>query len=118
MLERHFTDTKERKGEDIICSMDIKECKELIEQSAEIQKMRGGKKEAAKEEQVTIEFAFSTLVAKNDIPEGTVLTRDLFETKRPYLKGILASDMNLVIGKKTLSHIPQGSHFEWSDIEK
>ena len=118
VLERHFTDTKDRKGEDIICSMDIKECSELILQSKEVQKMRGGKKEAAKEEQVTIEFAFSTLVAKNDIPSGTVLTRELFDTKRPYLKGILASDMDLVIGKKTINPISKGSHFEWSDIEK
>ena len=67
---------------------------------------------------LTIEFAFSTLVAKNDIPVGTLLTRELFETKRPYLKGILAADMNLVIGKKTLNPISKGSHFEWSDIEK
>jgi N-acetylneuraminate synthase len=116
VLERHFTDTKERKGEDIICSMDIKECKELIEQSAEVQKMRGGKKEAAKEEKVTIEFAFSTLVAANDIPAGTCLTREMFETKRPYLKGILASDMDKVIGRTTANNILKGQHFEWNDL--
>lgn len=117
VLERHFTDTKQRKGEDIICSMDIEECKALIEQSAEIQKMRGGKKEAAQEEQVTIEFAFSTLVAFDDIPAGTILTRNMFETKRPYLKGILASDMNKVIGKRTNKPIEKGSHFEWEDLD-
>ena len=31
IIERHYTDTKNRKGPDIICSMDEKECKELID---------------------------------------------------------------------------------------
>ena len=116
VLERHFTDTKERYGEDIICSMDIKECQELIAQSAEIQKMRGGKKEATQEEKITIEFAFNTLVAAKDIAEGNILTRDMVYTKRPSLKGILAADMDKAIGKKTNKLIPAGSHIEWSDL--
>ena len=116
ILERHFTDTKQRKGEDIICSMDIKECKELIQNSAEIQKMRGGSKVAAQEEKVTIEFAFSTLVAARDIEEGEILTREMFKTKRPSLKGILAADMTKAIGKKTKNHIPLGTHIDWSDL--
>lgn len=116
VLERHFTDTKERKGEDIICSMNIKECQELIQSSAEIQKMRGGTKEAAKEEKVTIEFAFSTLVAAEDIPEGTTLTREMVKTQRPSLKGILAADMEKALGKKTTRIIQKGSHIDWSDL--
>ena len=31
IIERHFTDTKKRKGPDIVCSMDEKECKELLD---------------------------------------------------------------------------------------
>ena len=116
VLERHFTDTKERRGEDIICSMDIQECHDLIVQSAEIQKMRGGTKIAAKEEKVTIEFAFSTLVAARDIEKGETLTREMLKTKRPSLKGILASDMHKAIGKTTNTFISAGTHIEWSDL--
>ncbi len=116
VLERHFTDTMERKGEDIVCSMDEEACRALITQSAEIACMRGGRKQAAEAEQVTIEFAFSTLVAERDIPAGTVLTRADLTTRRPYLGGVLASEMPNVIGRVTKVTIPAGEHLEWTDL--
>ena len=117
VLERHFTDTKERKGEDIICSMDIDECVSLIKNSAEIAKMRGGRKEALSEEQVTIEFAFSTLVARCNLIAGHQITREDLTTKRPFITGILASDMNKVIGKTLVKDISVGNHIHWDDIQ-
>ena len=45
ILERHFTDSKDRKGPDIINSMDEKECKELIKGCNILFEQRGGKKE-------------------------------------------------------------------------
>ncbi|RKJ31603.1 polyhydroxyalkanoate biosynthesis repressor PhaR, partial [Butyricicoccus sp. 1XD8-22] len=69
ILERHFTDSKDRPGPDIICSMDPGELNQLIVGSKEIALMLGGKKEAATEEQVTIDFAFATVVAIKDISE-------------------------------------------------
>ncbi len=113
VLERHFTDTMDRKGEDIVCSMDENACCELIQQSAEIAQMRGGKKQAAEAEQVTIEFAFSTIVLEKDIPAGTVLTRADLTTRRPYLGGILASDMDKIIGRTVKVAVPAGEHLEW-----
>ncbi len=116
ILERHFTDTKDRTGEDIVCSMDIDECRSLIKDSAEIAKMRGGNKTALPEEQVTIEFAFSTIVAAKDIPAGHIITPEDLTTKRPYLSGILASDMDRVIGQTAILPIKAGTHLEWKDI--
>lgn len=65
MIERHFSDTMDRQGPDIICSMDENALKELITQSEQMALMRGlnAKKEAAKEEQVTIDFAFASIVS-------------------------------------------------------
>ncbi|MGN1063150.1 MAG: N-acetylneuraminate synthase family protein, partial [Alphaproteobacteria bacterium] len=117
VLERHFTDTKTRKGEDIICSMDINECRDLIAGSAEIARMRGGHKEPLPEERVTIEFAFSTLVAARDIPAGQVLTRADLTTKRPYIQGIPASQMDQVIGRRTRRAIAGGTHVVWEDLD-
>ena len=57
ILERHFTDHMQRTGPDIVCSMDEKATSELIVSSNEMWQMRGGTKEPAKEEQVTIDFA-------------------------------------------------------------
>jgi N-acetylneuraminate synthase len=42
ILERHFTDNMNRPGPDIVCSMDVTACKELIEGSRIIAQQRGG----------------------------------------------------------------------------
>jgi sialic acid synthase SpsE len=63
ILERHFTDTKNRKGPDIICSADKEELKKLIDGTNEIFLMRGGSKIPLPEEKVTIDFAYATIVS-------------------------------------------------------
>lgn len=117
VLERHFTDTKQRIGEDIICSMTPEECHDLIRNSHEIFLMRNGHKEASKEEAVTIKFAFSTLIANKDLECGHILEESDIATKRPYVTGILAKDIDKVIGKKIIFPLKKGQHLEWSDIE-
>lgn len=76
MIERHFSDTMDRQGPDIICSMDENALKELITQSEQMALMRGlnAKKEAAKEEQVTIDFAFASIVSIQPIKKGETLS--------------------------------------------
>ncbi len=76
ILERHFTDKMERIGPDIVNSMDPTYLKELINGSQEIATMRGGEKEAAKEEQPTIDFAFATVVTINPIKKGELFTKE------------------------------------------
>lgn len=83
VLERHFTDTKKRVGPDIICSADEKELKDLITGSKEIFYMRGGKKEALKEEKVTIDFAYATIVSIMPIKKGEKITEKNIWVKRP-----------------------------------
>lgn len=118
ILERHFTDSKDRPGPDILCSMDPKELKELIEGSTEISQMRGGKKEAAKEEQVTIDFAFATVVAIKDIKAGEILTKENIWAKRPGTGEIKAEHFNSLLGKRVKNHIGNDEHLKWEDIEE
>lgn len=117
ILERHFTDSMDRKGPDIVCSMDPKALKELIEGSTEIAQMRGGKKEAAAEEQVTIDFAFATVVAIKDIKAGDVLTKENIWVKRPGIGEIKAKDFNSIIGKRAVKDIDNDQHLSWNDFE-
>lgn len=105
VLERHFTDSKERQGPDICCSMDAKECAELIFQSARMAKMRGGKKEAAEEEQVTIDFAYASVVTIKEIEKGEVFTSDNIWVKRPGTGDFLADDYESLIGKTSTVNI-------------
>jgi N-acetylneuraminate synthase len=117
ILERHFTDKIERLGPDIINSMDPIALQELIYGSAEIALMRGGKKEATKEEQVTIDFAFATVVTIKPIKKGEVLTKENIWVKRPGTGEILADDYNKLLGKKINKDIGNDEHLSWEDID-
>jgi N-acetylneuraminate synthase len=116
ILERHFTDKMERPGPDIINSMDPIALQELIYGSAEIALMRGGKKEAAKEEQVTIDFAFATVVTIKPIKKYEILTKENIWVKRPGTGEILADDYNNLLGKKVNKDIGNDEHLSWEDI--
>ena len=116
ILERHFTDSKDRNGPDIICSMDPIDLKSLIEGSNEIAKMRGGKKEAAREETVTMDFAFATVVATKHISKGEILTTDNIWVKRPGIGEIKAEDYSSLLGKRSTREIGIDEHLSWRDI--
>jgi N-acetylneuraminate synthase len=118
ILERHFTDTMQRTGPDIVCSMDEPTTKELICSSNEIWQMRGGTKEPAQEEQVTIDFAFATVCAIANIKQGEVFTKDNIWVKRPGTGKILAVYFEDVLGKRATRNIENDEQLSWEDIEK
>jgi sialic acid synthase SpsE len=118
ILERHFTDKMDRPGPDIINSMDPIALKELIIGSSEIALMRGGKKEAAIEEQVTIDFAFATVVSIKSIKKGEILTKDNIWVKRPGTGPIKAEYYSSLLGKIVNRDISDDEHISWTDINE
>lgn len=118
VLERHFTDKMERSGPDIINSMDPIALKELIIGSEEIAKMRGGKKEASVEEQVTINFAFATVVTIRPIKTGEKLTIENIWVKRPGTGEIRAEQYDSLLGKTVNQDIEQDVHLKWEQINE
>ncbi len=116
LVERHFIDDKSRSGPDIVCSMDEQDLKELIVAAENINKMMGGKKEAAKEEQVTIDFAFATVVAIRDIKAGEVFTKENIWVKRPGTGEILAEDYDNVLGKIAAVDVGNDEQISWNMI--
>jgi N-acetylneuraminate synthase len=117
ILERHFTDHMNRTGPDIICSMDEQATRELIVNSAELAQMRGGIKEPAVEEQVTIDFAFATVCSIKAIRKGDILTKDSIWVKRPGTGKILAEHFNDVLGKVAVRDIENDEQLDFSDYE-
>ncbi|WP_372938440.1 N-acetylneuraminate synthase family protein, partial [Seonamhaeicola sp.] len=117
ILERHFTDTMQRKGPDIVCSMDESACKNLIVDSKEIALMRGGTKAPTREEQVTIDFAFATVCSISNIKKGAIFTKHNIWVKRPGTGGILAEHFENVLGKKASRNIVNDEQLTWEDIE-
>lgn len=116
ILERHFTDNMDRPGPDIVCSMDPKALKELIEGSKILKQERGGKKGLIEEEQVTIDFAYASVVTIDNIAEGEEFTEKNIWVKRPGTGEILAEDYNNVLGKKAAKALEKDIHVNWSDI--
>lgn len=116
ILERHFTDSFEREGPDIINSMDPVQLSSLRKESELMFEMRGGSKEMPiKEEQDTRDFAFATLVALKDIKKGDILTEDNCIPKRPSKGDIYAYEYYEYLGRSALTYIKEGSHLqkEW-----
>jgi N-acetylneuraminate synthase len=116
ILERHFTDHMQRTGPDIVCSMDETECANLISASEEIWKMRGGTKEPAKEEQITIDFAFATVCTIKPIKKGALFTTENIWVKRPGTGEILAEKFNEVLGKRASKDIKYDAQLTKQDI--
>jgi sialic acid synthase SpsE len=116
ILERHFTDSMARVGPDIINSMDPESLSNLIEGSKELALMRGGTKMAVKEEQVTIDFAFATVVSIRDINKGEEFTLDNIWVKRPGTGEILADSLNSILGKVAAKDIKSDRHLKLNDV--
>lgn len=117
ILERHFTDSMDRPGPDIICSMDEQACHELIQGAKILQLQRGGRKGPAEEEKVTIDFAFATICTIQPIKAGDTFTKENIWVKRPGKGGILAEHFEEVLGKKATKDIKVDVQIVWDDIE-
>ena len=116
IIEKHFTDNHKRKGPDISCSMDINECKDLIKGSEILFRERGGKKNIIKEEKVTSDFAFATVVTINNIKKGQRLNHKNIWVKRPGTGQIRASEFHKILGKKVNKDIKIDTHLKFRDI--
>jgi N-acetylneuraminate synthase len=118
IVERHFTDSMNRVGPDIVNSMNPQALSELIHGSNELAKMRGGKKELAKEEHITSNFAFATVVTIKNVKKGELFTKDNIWVKRPGIGEIKAKDYSKILGKIAFTHIENDQHLRLRDVKK
>jgi N-acetylneuraminate synthase len=118
IIEKHFSDSKQRKGPDIICSMDSKELF-LLKKSAEIIYFSSGSnKKISKIEKKTANFAFSSVVSIKNINKGEKLSKKNIWVKRPGLGDFLARDFKKLLGKKTKKFIMKNNFIKKNEIYK
>ena len=117
IVERHFIDKMDRPGPDIVCSMDEEACAELITAAHDVFKMFGGRKEATKEEQVTIDFAFASVVTIKPIKAGDTFTKENIWVKRPGTGEIIAEKYEDILGRKAKTDIDNDKQLEWRMVE-
>lgn len=108
ILERHFTDSMDREGPDILCSMDPRALAELIEGSRIIHAARGGEKGPVDAEAPTIAFAFASVVATKDIAAGDPLTEENIWVKRPGGGDFGVLDYESLLGRRARHPIKRG----------
>ena len=116
ILERHFTDTMDREGPDIVCSMDEEACRDLIGASKILHLELGGSKGPVSEEQVTMDFAFATVVSIDRIAKGETFTEKNIWVKRPGTGAIKAERFDSLLGRKANRDIEPDTHLSDDDI--
>lgn len=105
VIEKHFTLNKNLPGPDHKASLDPNELKEMVRGIRMVEKALGSHMKAPMESELNIrDIARKSIVAKMDIPAGTVISKDLIAFKRPGT-GIAPKYANIVIGKITKQKI-------------
>lgn len=117
IIERHFTDTRYRKGPDISCSMDPAELKYLIDISAEIAIARSNPKKRSSNEESVYKFARGSIVADKKLQAGVQIKEDDIWARRPGNGEISVEYFYELIGKKVIRDIEKNEQLKWLDIE-
>ena len=116
IIEKHFVDKKSRSGPDISSSIDEKELKKLITDCNIIFEQRGGKKNLLKEEQVTRNFAYASVVSIKEIKEGEKLSYNNIWVKRPGNGYFKANEYHKLLGKKAKNKIKKNFQIKKRDV--
>ncbi|PSL19334.1 N-acetylneuraminate synthase family protein [Shimia abyssi] len=116
ILERHYTDTRYRKGPDIINSMDPSELRHLIERSREIWIAANNPKQRTEAEEPVYAFARASVVADADLPAGHVITEADIWARRPGSGEIPGYEFDTVVGKTLKTAVTRNQQLKWSDL--
>ena len=117
IVEKHFTDTKDRQGPDISCSMDPDELEHLIKKSKEVAYSRDRKKFIANVEKDVYKFARSSIVSDKNLKKGDTIDRQNIWARRPGNGEIPAFEFEKVLGKTLKRDIARNTQIKWSDLE-
>lgn len=117
ILERHFTDSRYRKGPDVSCSMDPSELRHLIDRSQEIWVAANNEKARSSAEEDVYRFARASVVAERDLPAGHVITEADIWARRPGTGEIAGYEFDQVVGKKLKVSVKKNSQLKWEQFQ-
>ena len=119
VVEKHFTLSREMYGPDASMSMEPPELKTLVEGIREIETMVASPvdKDAEAGELAEMKRVFEkSVVAVVDIPEGTVIDREMVAAKKPGT-GIPAARLDEVVGRRARTPIAGDTVLMEADLE-
>ncbi|MBA7633639.1 N,N'-diacetyllegionaminic acid synthase [subsurface metagenome] len=99
VIEKHFTLDRNLPGPDHRASLELEELEQMIKAIRDVEKAMGnGHKRPTEMEEEVKKAARRSIVAKVDIPQGTIITEDMLGIKRPgtgiepkYLESVVGS---------------------------
>lgn len=117
VIEKHFTLDKNLPGPDHRASLEPAELEEMVRGIRMVEKARGLSVKAPVESELEVrDVARKSIVAKLDIPAGTVITEDMLAFKRPGI-GISPEYSIMLIGKTTTQDINKDEIFKCEKLE-
>ena len=117
ILERHYTDSRYRKGPDIINSMDPAELRLLIDRSKEIWIAANNPKQRSKDEDAVYLFARASVVADRDLAKGHMIEEADIWARRPGSGEIAGYDFDKVVGKRLTRSVARNTQLKWADLD-
>lgn len=116
IIEKHFTFDNKRPGYDHVISADYEGIKHIVTQIRRVEKALGREHKRPTESELKArKHARRSIVASTNILEGTVITRDMLEIKRPGT-GIEPRFLEVILGRKATRDIPEDTILQWDMI--
>lgn len=105
VIEKHFTLDKSLSGNDHYHAMDPEDLKQFIQNLEFIREIIGQtEKKPIESEMPARLYARRSIVAKRDIPKGTLITEDMITFKRPGT-GLSPNEIGQILGRETKKRI-------------
>ncbi|OQA90018.1 MAG: N,N'-diacetyllegionaminic acid synthase [bacterium ADurb.Bin236] len=119
VIEKHFTDDRERIGPDHSFSMTPRDWREMVERTRELEAALGSSEKKVEEnESRTFVLQRRALRAAVDIPQGGSFTRDNLVALRPCPEDALPpGKLEDILSRTARKDIPAGAHISWTDID-
>lgn len=120
IIEVHVTISREAYGPDVIASITFEELSQLVDGISFIRKCINNpvdKKLLAEELLPTRKIFTKSIVARFDLPAGTVLEMDMLSFKKPGT-GLPPEDLPKLVGKKLITSVVKDQLLRITDVEK
>lgn len=118
VIERHFTDNRERQGPDHKFAMNPQNWAYMVEQTRILERSLGHPDKIVADNEVeTAVIQRRCLRTAREIKAGEVLTRQMIDVLRPATPGAIKPyEIDEVVGKRALIDMPHGKEIRWTDL--
>ena len=117
IIEKHFTIDKKLPGPDHKASLEPHELYEMVKAIRNIEKGLGnGIKKPTNDEIKIRKLVRKSIVAKEDIPKGSIIGKEMLDIKRPGT-GIEPKYLDELVGKELIEDVKKDDLLKWNQLK-